>query len=425
MLSPRPTARGPRPIALACLLVASCTPRTLPRNDDSAPDVADGLLVGAEDRGALKPFADAAHIDLADITVETDASQFPRFGGAPCASVLAKQRRIVGFALKTSDYRPHLPPGEEIARFFSRRPAPTFPGFALLGRLPGLGHLAIHASGVSTLRDVGALRGLRRLSLEQNDIASLEGSEGLVSLEQLSLDGNSIARTAPLGALRRLQSLALTFNKIVRFEGLDRLAALRRLDASRNELTVVDGASLPKQLEHLDVSFNQITRVALAPLVALRTLNLDGNRLESTDGLAQLAALETLRLEGNRLRTTRGLEKLARLRELVLSNNRIERIEAVEELTSLRTLDLNGCPVRSLAGVRLPPQLETLSVSQLASIGGLEELLAAHPNLKLVDLQDVNLSPAQRQRIKSLMKKHKGVYLRHCLKGPDGRLIEC
>ncbi len=263
-------------------------------------------------------------------------------------------------------------------------------GLEQIGRIAGLRSLALCQAqrgdkGLARLGDKGLarlvhLKDLERLKIYQSKItdtgmAHLRHFPRLTELSLWEADisdvGMKICRELPdlvkfeLGGARRvtdaglnhlsadLESLTLHGGGI-RQPNLSRFRALRRLWLTELEDAGLASIAHLPALVHVDIAGTQVTSAGLRHLRRLRTLReLDlTHTLVDDAGLAHLASLvnlEWLKLEGTALTGT-GLRRLA-------------------GLSSLRQLDLSGTKVTdgSLAG--LPPNLETLILSDTPITG--------------------------------------------------------
>lgn len=187
---------------------------------------------------------------------------------------------------------------------------------------------------------------LRKLCLRQNVISDLDPEifHQLVLLEELDLYDNQIKHVD--GALEKLQKLAV-------------------LDLSFNLLRAV-----PDQLEYLpdlDTIYfvqNKISKITgLNHSVALRSLELGGNRIRKIEGLDALVNLEELWLGKNKITKLEGLGNLRKLKILSLQSNRITKLENLDALTELDQLYLSHNGLECLEGLEHNIQLTTLDVS--------------------------------------------------------------
>jgi len=124
--------------------------------------------------------------------------------------------------------------------------------------------------------------------------------------------------------LVNLEELWLGKNKIDEIQGLETLTKLRRLDVQSNRLTAV--ANLQAQvdtLEELYLSHNAIDNEGAAMETGLAltfpnlsVLDLNRNRLTSTDPLVHQPALDELWISGNCIATMDDVQSLTDIKEL-------------------------------------------------------------------------------------------------------------
>lgn len=156
-------------------------------------------------------------------------------------------------------------------------------------------------------------------------------------LETLDLSRNHLESTAGLSSLKHLEVLRLDDNELTSLlaQDEDDCPSIRHLSMSRNRLRSCHGIS--------NMTPNVID------------LNLDGNALESTDGLADLFALQSLSLRSQRIEncddqqpSSFSLTSLPDVRTLTLSDNHFPHFLPPHEMPSLKHLELATCGVQSL-----------------------------------------------------------------------------
>eukprot|EP00927_Polykrikos_kofoidii_P077020 TRINITY_DN74012_c0_g1_i1.p1 TRINITY_DN74012_c0_g1~~TRINITY_DN74012_c0_g1_i1.p1 ORF type:complete len:646 (-),score=197.87 TRINITY_DN74012_c0_g1_i1:121-2004(-) len=155
------------------------------------------------------------------------------------------------------------------------------------------------------------------------------------SLLELLLKGNNMPSIPPgLGTLTRIRSVDLSHNSIT--ELLD-------ADAWKN---------LAGSLEMLDLSFNKLTTIEeLAPLTKLSSLKIDGNQVESLDGISwgNLKQLASVTAVGNRITVIpeEVAERGDTLERLELAENGITTVPVeLVELKKLKWFTLGGNPIK-------------------------------------------------------------------------------
>ena len=224
-----------------------------------------------------------------------------------------------------------------------------------IGELKRLARLEIYDDGLTALpREFGQLPALESLSLAGDQLA-LDDVLSVVAcvprLRELSLRCDRMTNMPrTLLELVRLETLELRTTKamavdsaLAKLEGLRHLTLggkLRALPASLGDLTALESLQLDwcKQLKDLPESFGKWSRLreleiphaqlkvlpaSFRGLVAIRRVNLRGNRLERIDfDLSAWSTLEALDLGYNRLRTLpEGIARLPRLVEVDLEGN--------------------------------------------------------------------------------------------------------
>ncbi|XP_041692026.1 leucine-rich repeat-containing protein 23 isoform X2 [Coregonus clupeaformis] len=208
------------------------------------------------------------------------------------------------------------------------------PGLSLLCRTGnGLAHafvkLELKDRRLTDIALVSSFVHLRFLDVSSNHLSDLSPLATLTQLLWLKGDGNMVAgfRGQPLGQLTYLQWLSLALNRLRDLEGLEGPA-----------------------LESLNLIGNGIQRVSVSLL---------GNGIQRVSGLQYhlLTNLVTLELRGNKLETTDGIY-LPNLRRLYLAQNAIKRLEGLGKLEHLTTLHLRDNQLETLDGIS--PNMKTL-----------------------------------------------------------------
>ncbi|KAF0304856.1 Carboxypeptidase N subunit 2 [Amphibalanus amphitrite] len=308
---------------------------------------------------------------------------------------------------------------------------PTLPDITLvdlvlrdLSTLPGglfsdasLQALLLSGSRVQSLPAdllTGLETSLRALGLGENQLVDVPTAAltGLTSLERLDLSGNQL-RQVKAGALPALGSLAelnLAENELSKLDvdAFTTLIALRTLWLEGNRLNVTqlsNGALRPLvSLERLSLDHNLLAGPLTFQLTSalpadLTTLSLADNNLTSisSGALTPLAALTSLDLSGNRIDVidARAFAGLSRLRTLRLDGNHIVTLPAggLSGLKALTELDLSRNSLQALTeDVLTPlPALRRLLLrnNDLIQLDG--QLLRALPALKKVDIAENSL----------------------------------
>lgn len=163
----------------------------------------------------------------------------------------------------------------------------------------------------------------RLIDLANNKIKSMAGLSGLVHLRKIDLGANRIRvmEEDELSGLVNLEELWLGKNKIEKIEGLEKLKKLRRLDVQSNRLTKVENLTVQApNLEELYLSHNAIDNEGASQpsglaqsFPNLTVLDLNRNRLASTDPLVHLTNLEELWLSGNNIASFADVQSLAEM----------------------------------------------------------------------------------------------------------------
>ena len=133
-------------------------------------------------------------------------------------------------------------------------------------------------------------------------------------------------------------------------------------------------------------------------------LNLDRNQLTNVDEVASLAGLKWLRLNDNRLASLPDLKALSSLRRIYLKNNRFAAMpEQLKDLPSLTDIDISGNPVKEVPRWLAEKKgLKNLSFSR-TGVTKLPDDLSAWRSLKSLQLGDLNIAPAEMERIRKAL----------------------
>ncbi|XP_026854014.2 leucine-rich repeat-containing protein 23 isoform X2 [Electrophorus electricus] len=192
--------------------------------------------------------------------------------------------------------------------------------------------------------------------------------------------------------------------------------AFVKLDIKDRHLTDIVLLRSFIHLRFLDISSNYLSDLSpLAALTQLLWLKGDGNRIEGFqgqplgNGIQRMAGLEcqsltnlvTLELRGNRLETTDGIY-LPNLRCLYLAQNRITKLEGLEKLERLTTLHLRDNQLETLDGINLSMNsLQYLNVrgNLVFSLQALQSLMAVAQTLRTLVLVENPLSETDDYRL--------------------------
>jgi dynein assembly factor 1 len=133
----------------------------------------------------------------------------------------------------------------------------------------------------------------------------------------------------------------------------------------------------------------------LEEYTGLRALFVEGNAIDSLDGLQALVNLKCLFMQQNMVSEIEEgvLDTLTELSNINLSNNNVKKLENMQNLTSLHTLQLANNFLSSVAAISHLSECPSISVLDLSNnkIDGtweeLSEMLLTLPNLSVLYLQ--------------------------------------
>ncbi|MFW9829184.1 MAG: leucine-rich repeat domain-containing protein [Candidatus Thorarchaeota archaeon] len=187
----------------------------------------------------------------------------------------------------------------------------------------------------------------------------------------------SIKKIKNLENLSYLKKLYLNYNEIEEIEGLDTLVALKSLHLQGNRINKIKNLSNLKDLEFLYLNNNEILVIeGINKLFKLKSLMIFDNYISEIKNLEKLLKLEVLNLRNNQIIEIKGLNKLKNLKRLDLSNNNISEIKNLENLTNLEFLDLSYNKITEIKGLENLSNLKFLDLrhNNLRDIKGLENL---------------------------------------------------
>jgi hypothetical protein len=172
---------------------------------------------------------------------------------------------------------------------------------------------------------------ISHLTLRGPDIRDLGPLRGAVGLERLTLEGHAVSDVTPLVGLTRLSELELVrgvplaeAEEAALLDGLARLTSVRRL-----VLRELGLRRLPR----------------LEQLLALRELDVVGNRLRELGPLAGAPRLEVLYASRNAVEDLAPVASATSLRELFISSNRVTSVAPLSPLHGLRRLVALANPI--------------------------------------------------------------------------------
>ncbi|KAL1020523.1 hypothetical protein UPYG_G00001160 [Umbra pygmaea] len=178
-----------------------------------------------------------------------------------------------------------------------------------------------------------------KLEIKEKRLTDIALVSSFVHLRFLDISSNHLSDLSPLAAITQLLWLKCDRNMVsgVKGQPLGQLTYLQWLSLALNHL---------RDLEELE-----------GP--ALESLNLIGNGIQKMSGLQyhRLSNLVTLELRGNKLETTDGIY-LPNLRRLYLAQNVIKRLEGLDKLERLTTLHLRDNQLETLDGIS--PNMKSL-----------------------------------------------------------------
>ncbi|KAF7196572.1 Septation initiation network scaffold protein cdc11 [Pseudocercospora fuligena] len=237
--------------------------------------------------------------------------------------------------------------------------------------LMNLQYLDISGNQLDNLTGLECLIHLRELRADDNNIESLDGILGLDGLLKLRARRNKLCSLdLEYSQWQRLEELDLCDNEICHVRGLDMLERLQTLRLDGNHFTVPfeTGQQLPN-LKHLSLQDCGLRHLNTTSMPALRTLQLDRNRLMTVFGMGACKQLDVLSMrcqslpqKGQRLQI---LERPLHARTVRLSGNNVPSLDLPDSLLSMQHLELASAGLQELPddfGLKLP-NLVTLNLN--------------------------------------------------------------
>ena len=202
-----------------------------------------------------------------------------------------------------------------------------------------------------------------RLDLKSKELTDIAAVAKCVHLRVIDLSGNLLTDVSAANTIPELCSLNISGNKLTAsnmeprpflqvadFSG-NQIAdvsagfahpMLQKLNLSENKLTSLEGLNgtqLPKITE-LRITANMFTAVGSINLPTLTHLFLDGNQLESLDGIGALTSLQTFSARKNQIKTLDGFsEEQKVLSSVDLGENSITVLAEASKLQVLTGLE--------------------------------------------------------------------------------------
>ena len=185
---------------------------------------------------------------------------------------------------------------------------------------------------------------IRAIKCSNPEISSLDGLQQFPNLESLSfgLKGTKIESLAPIRNLTKLEILEIPYSNISEIGFLARLKNLRVLDLKGNHVTNLDVMPFINSLEILYLEYQgpeYVTDIThMNPLISMRVLSLQGNKISDISALATMKSLAYLRLRDNRISDLSPIAELKHLSGLDFSINMVTDLSPIDNLTKLNSL---------------------------------------------------------------------------------------
>lgn len=244
------------------------------------------------------------------------------------------------------------------------------PDLSPLGELAELESLSLRASGPLDARVLSQLTRLEVLELAGDaglgaTVDSLEVLASLPRLASLSMRLRGVSEVPWVSSLTSLRTLGIAA-PLESLPELRRLGSLERLDLSGSDVSSLSGLSDLPALRSLDLSGAgaAIERVEWAALARLEVLVARGASLPDLEPLAPLTALRELEVGDCRVSSLRGVERMVSLRSLGAGMGLLEDVEPLRGHPSLARLDLSWSRVSSVEPLSSLRALSSLELSR-------------------------------------------------------------
>ena len=269
----------------------------------------------------------------------------------------------------------------------------------------GLGHLGKHPlllshaylslnvqkRGLESVEILANYPNLMYVNVSANQIADLRVLELLPTLVELNASWNNLTECLDFApakcthdnawsegdkAMGSMLTLAdLSHNNIDHLNDLGAHAFLETLLLSNNSIGCIRGLQNLNYLQVLDLSYNSIKMIEGLDGLRVQELNLEGNLLESAEGLAGLPHLSALNISRNKIRSLYPLRTCSSLLKLEAGHNDIQVIKQtlyLRDIPWLSYLSLHGNPCCRKTHYRLRalfrlPGLKRLDLSNVTA----------------------------------------------------------
>ncbi|XP_040517543.1 leucine-rich repeat-containing protein 23 isoform X2 [Gallus gallus] len=234
-----------------------------------------------------------------------------------------------------------------------------------------------------------------KFEAKYKDLTDISLLECFIHLRYVDLSENKLQDLSPLSSLTHLLWLKVDGN-LLSSAHMQELPYLQFISFAHNHIKNMEGITHP-HLTSLSLKGNKIpTALGLSQaLYSLRTLELRGNKLESTAGL-YLPKLKNLYLAQNAIRSLEGLEALEQLSTLHLRDNELETLDGFSSsMKCLQYLNLRNNGISSLqevAKLQVLPMLQALVLMENPcsdEANYQQEVLVQLPHLKRLDKEPV------------------------------------
>lgn len=289
------------------------------------------------------------------------------------------------------------------------------------GHLMNLQYVDASNNGITSLAAFKNLVHLRSLKVDNNELTSLDGIKFHEGLQILRARGNAIEELDFDGnRLESLTDLDLKNNKIRHIANLEQLPVLESVGLEGNELEsfAITSETPLLSLRYLRLDDNKLSSLDLKFLPHLRLMHADRNRLSQINGFSRARRIDSLSLREQRgekpLDLPHLLSRAYEVRKLFLSGNFVGEFSPTVDLLNMQLLELANCGLQSLPedlGLMLPnlrainlnmnalsdlsplrcvPRLKRILVSgnRVTDSAALVDVLGGFGHLREVDLRD-------------------------------------
>lgn len=188
---------------------------------------------------------------------------------------------------------------------------------------------------------------------------------------------------------RKLEEITLSRVGLENLRFLENQITLKHLNIEGNMINSFEGINNLKNIISINLSDNQIQEIKALDS-SIKQLNLSKNKLSSLNTLdkLQLDSLEEFYIAENKIKSIEKIKKAKNLKKLVLSHNKIHNIEEIGFLEHLELLFLDNNQITNIKSLKHLTKLKILKLdhNKVSSLREIFELKSVLPDLKEISL---------------------------------------